>query len=150
MKVSESLSKTSGLTELGSKEERKVSDSKEANFQSQLKRVETSNLEERINGLISRIMEQGEKLGKKADIRELKVYKSLISEFMDEAVNNSHKFSKKNFLDRRGRHKVYAIIKKVNGELENLTQEVLSSQKDNIKILKSIEDIRGLILDLSL
>lgn len=150
MKVSESLNKPSNLSELSGKEDRKVSDLKESGFQSQLKRIESSNFEERINTLVDKILEQGDKLGKKTDIRELKIYKSLISEFLDEAVNNSHKFSKKNFLDRRGRHKVYAIVKKVNENLENLTKEVLSSQKDNIKILSNLDDIRGLILDLSL
>lgn len=150
MKVSESLNKASNLSEISGKEDRRVSGNQEANFQSHLRRIESTNAEERIAGLVNKIIEQGEKLGKKADIRELKIYKNLISEFMDEAVNNSHKFSKKNFLDRRGRHKVYAIVKKVNENLENLTKEVLSSEKDNIKILKSLDDIRGLILDLSL
>ncbi|MCX7708859.1 MAG: YaaR family protein [Clostridia bacterium] len=150
MKISESLNKSSNLSGFSGAEDRRVSDNKEASFQSHIRRVESNNLEERINSLVSRIAEQGEKLAKKADIRELKIYKKLISEFMDEAVNNSHKFSKKNMLDRRGRHKVYAVVKKVNEELENLTKEVLSAEKNNIKILNSLEDIRGLILDLTL
>lgn len=150
MKVSESLNKPSGLTEISGKEDRRVADSKEASFQSHLKRIDSNNFEERLKNLADKIIQQGEKLGKKADIRELKLYKNMISEFLDEAVSNSHKFSKKNFLDRRGRHKIYAVVKRVNEELENLTKEVLNSEKDNIKILKSLDDIRGLILDITL
>lgn len=89
-------------------------------------------------------------MGKKVDIRELKIYKNLISEFLDEAVNNSHKFSKESFLDRRERYKVYATVKKINSSLEELTKQVLSDEKNNIGILKNIEDIRGLILDITL
>src|SRR4051794_14231188 len=127
MKVRESLNNPSNMQNVAGKDDRKISDNMGANFQNQMKKIETRNFEERINEMVNRITEQGEKLGKRADIRELKIYKNLVSEFLDEAVNNSHKFSKKNFLDRRGRHKVYAVINKVNEELENLTKEVLST-----------------------
>ena len=53
-------------------------------------------------------------------------------------------------MDRRGRHRLYATVKKVNEKLEELTKEVLSSERDHLKILGRIEDIRGLILDIVL
>lgn len=115
-----------------------------------MKKLEFKNYEERIRVLADKIQSQGKKLEKKADIRDLKVYKQLISEFLDEAVSHSHSFTKKSFLDRRGRHRVYAIIKKINEELIELTNEVLKSEQDNLSILKKLDDIRGLILDLLL
>lgn len=150
MKVNEALNKTSNVVGSVSKDDRKVTEGKEVSFQNQLKRVESDNFEQYIQNLASKIFEQGEKLGKKVDIRELKIYKSMISEFLDEAVNNSHKFSKESFLDRRGRYKVYATIKKINSSLEELTEKVLNDQKNNLGILNNIEDIRGLILDITL
>ena len=63
---------------------------------------------------------------------------------------HSHSFTKKSFLDRRGRHRVYAIIKKINEELIELTNEVIKSEQNNLSILKKLDDIRGLILDLLL
>lgn len=148
MKVQEALSNPSGIAGVHAKEEKKTSETREASFRGQLKKVETRSFEERINEMVSRIVQQGEKLGKKVDVRELKIYKRLISEFLDEAVGNSFRFSKQNLLDRRGRHKVYANIKQINTELENLTREILQGEKDNIRILQSIEDIRGLIVDI--
>jgi len=148
MKIGEALNNPSNISGMTGKDDKRLSDSRETNFQSQLKRVENRNLEDRIQELVSKITEQGQKLGKRADIRELKIYKKLISEFLDEAVGNTHKFSKKNFLDRRGRHRVYAIVKRVNEELELLTKDVLSTEKDNISILQRLDDIRGLILDI--
>lgn len=150
MKVQEALSNPSGMTGVHAKEEKRASETKEASFQGQLKKVETRSLEQRINEMVNRIVEQGQKLGKKVDVRELKVYKRLISEFLDEAVGNSFRFSKQSLLDRRGRHKVYANIKKINTELENLTREILHGEKDNLRVLQSIEDIRGLIMDILL
>lgn len=150
MKIRENVNNSSNVSGLLGKDEKKVSSNNGTSFKSHLKHFENHSTEERIKLLIGQIQEQGEKLGKKVDLRELKVYKGLITEFLDEALNNSQKFSKDSHLDRRGRYKVYATVKKINEELENLTKDVLNSEKDNIKILQRIEDIRGLILDLSL
>jgi uncharacterized protein YaaR (DUF327 family) len=120
----------------------------QASFFSVAKSVEDKNVVERLRSMAADISAQGEKLADKVDIRELRAYKKMIADFMDEAVGNSRKFSKQSFLDRRGRHKVYAVIKKVNGELDELTKEVLAGEKDRIKILKKLDEIRGLILDI--
>jgi len=113
-----------------------------------IKGVEDKNIVSRLRALANEIVEQGKKLSDKIDIRELRAYKKMIAGFLDEAVGNSRKFSKQSFLDRRGRHKVYAIIKQVNEELDELTKEVLSGEKDRIMILKRLDDIKGLILDI--
>lgn len=148
MKVGETLNNPSNVSGVQGKDTKAVSNSRETSFQSQLKQVENRNFEERINELVGQITEQGAKLGKKADIRELKIYKSLISEFLDMALGNSQKFSKQSFLDRRGRYRVYATVKKINEQLELLTNDVLSEEKDNIGILQKLDDIRGLMLDI--
>ncbi|NTV89024.1 MAG: YaaR family protein, partial [Clostridiales bacterium] len=74
----------------------------------------------------------------------------LISEFLETAVGNSRKFMKKSLLDRRGRHRVYSIIKKINEEVDQLTQDVMKNESGNIDILRRVDDIRGLILDMIL
>ena len=150
MKVRNSIDKPVNFQDVSGKEDRKVSESNETSFHSQLTRVEGRNFEERIKEIVGKIIEQGDKLAGKVDIRELKAYKNLISEFLDEVVANSHKFSKQNFLDRRGRYKVYAVIKQINEEVDLLTKEVLSGEKDNIKILQKLDDIRGLVFDITM
>jgi len=148
LKISDALKNPTVISELHGKDEKRVVENGETSFKGQLRRVEDGKYEERIQNLVSQITEQGEKLGKKIDIRELRIYKKLISEFLDEALNNSRRFTKQNFLDRRGRHRIYAVVKKINNELELLTQDILKAEKDNIAILKRIDDIRGLILDI--
>ncbi len=148
MKIRHSFERASGLLDTTKKEEKKVRDSKGISFQSQYRRTQDETIQERVNRLLDEISKQGEKLGSRVDIRDLKLYKQLISEFLRETVNNSHMFLKENMLDRRGRHRVWAVVKKVNEEIEKLTQEVLKEEKDNLKILKCMEDIRGLLLDI--
>jgi uncharacterized protein YaaR (DUF327 family) len=150
IKIQDSSNNRSNIAALSGRDERTVRNERDATFSYQLRKLDTQNYEQRVRVLADKIQSQGKKLEKKADIRELKVYKQLISEFLDEAVSHSHSFMKKNFLDRRGRHRVYAIIKKINEELIELTNEVLKSEQDNISILKKLDDIRGLILDLFL
>lgn len=150
MKVRDILNRGPNVSEIGERDSCKASDLNRASFKGQIRKVESENYEERIRRLVSQIIKQGEKLGERVDIRELKIYKRLISEFLGEAVGNSLKFSKQSFLDRRGRHRVYAVIKKINKELELLTEDVLKNEKDNIRILQRLDDIKGLILDLTL
>jgi len=150
IKIQDTSNNPSGITAFPGRDERAIRNERDVTFASQLRKLDTKNFEEKIKILADKILSQGKKLEKKADIRDLKVYKQLISEFLDEAVSHSHSFTKKSFLDRRGRHRVYATIKKINEELIELTNQVLKSEQNNIEILKKLDDIRGLILDLFL
>ena len=82
------------------------------------------------------------------DIRDMKKYRSMITEFINEVVTNSHEFSRENFLDRRGRHRVYGIVKLVNKNVDDLAQELLKKEKDHIAILDKTNEIQGLLLDI--
>jgi len=117
-------------------------------FSFTLNKVEDDNLMEKLNGLIDEITVQGKKLADHMDIRDMKKYRSLIGDFVNEVVTNSHKFSRENFLDKRGRHRVYGIVKLVNKNLDDLAQELLKKEKDHIAILDRTGEIRGLLLDL--
>ncbi len=150
MKVRETSGNAPGMSSLPVKEETRVRQGRGAEFHSQLAKVENTNYEQHLQKLVNDIVRQGETLAKRVDVRELRIYKGLISEFLELAVGNSKKFSKHSLLDRRGRHKVFALIKNINEELDLLTQDVMNGEKDNISLLKRLDDIRGLILDMFL
>lgn len=117
-------------------------------FSFTLSKLSEEGLVRRLSGLIDEISVQGDKISKHMDINDLKEYKSLISEFINEVVTNSHEFSRDNFLDRRGRHRVFGIVRQVNQAVDELGQELLKSQKDNLAILEKTGMIRGLLLDI--
>lgn len=110
--------------------------------------IEEAGLSERLSVMMQEITMQGEKLGKHMDVRDMKHYRRLIREFMNEIVNRSHKFSRENFLDRRGRHRVYGMIKRVNVVLDELAGELIKEEKDTLAILSKVDEIRGLLLDI--
>ena len=110
--------------------------------------IEEAGLSERLSVMMQEITMQGEKLGKHMDVRDMKHYRRLIQEFMNEIVNRSLKFSRENFLDRRGRHRVYGMIKRVNVVLDELAGELIKEEKDTLAILSKVDEIRGLLLDI--
>ena len=112
-------------------------------------KIEEIELQEKLNGLMQEIDKQGKKISEHMDVRDMKKYRSLVKEFMNEVVNRSHKFSRENFLDRRGRHRVYGIVRLVDKNLDELAEELVKEEKDNISVLNKVGEIRGLLIDIS-
>lgn len=110
--------------------------------------IEEAQLQQRLTSMMEEITMQGEKLAKHRDVKDMKKYRGLIKEFLNEIVNRSHEFSRENFLDRKGRHRVYGIIRLVDKNLDELAQELVKDEKDNLSILEKIGEIRGLLLDI--
>ena len=110
--------------------------------------VGEAELQTRLNGLMEQITAEGQKLAKRRDVKDMRHYRGLIKEFLNEVVTHSHSFTRENFLDRRGRHRVYGIIRLVDENLDQLAQELMKDEKDNLAILNKIGEIRGLLLDI--
>lgn len=110
--------------------------------------VQEAELQERLNVLLDKITNQGERIAQHMDIRDMKKYRGLVKDFLNEIVNRSHKFSRENFLDRKGRHRVYGIIRLVDVTLDELAGELVKEEKDHLSILEKIGEIRGLLLDI--
>ena len=110
--------------------------------------IEEAGLQERLNLMLEDIIQQGKKIAKRTDISQMRQYRQLIKDFLNEVINRSHQFSRENFLDRRGRHRVYGIVKLIDKNLDELAEELIKDEKDNIAILNKIDEIRGLLLDI--
>lgn len=110
--------------------------------------IAEQDLQVRLSAMMQEITQQGDRISKKMDVRDMKMYRALIKDFMNEIVNRSHKFSRENFLDKKGRHRVYGIIRQVDDTLDELARELVKDEKDHIAILSRIDEIRGLLLDI--
>lgn len=111
--------------------------------------IEEKDLAEKLKGMIQDISEQGDKIAKHMDIKDMKRYRELVKGFMNEITSRSHEFSRENFLDRRGRHRVYGIVKLVDKNLDDLAAELMKEEKDHLAIVGEIDDIRGMLIDIS-
>lgn len=110
--------------------------------------IQEQDLQARLTLMMEDIVQQGKKISKHMDVRDMRRYRALIKDFLNEVVNRSHQFSRENFLDRRGRHRVYGIVKLIDANLDELAQELIKDEKDHLAILSKIDEIRGLLLDI--
>lgn len=111
--------------------------------------IEEKDLQQKLRTMMEDINEQGEKIARHMDIKDMRRYRELVKDFLNEVVSRSHEFSRENFLDRRGRHRVYGIVKLVDKNLDDLAGELVKDEKDHIAIVSRIDDIRGLLLDVT-
>lgn len=118
-------------------------------FKKKLENLKQEQIRDELKTLFSKIEHQTSKLQDRLFIEDLVEYKKLVRDFLDISVNNSHIFYKENSLDRRGRHRVYSMVKKVDTELDELTKDFLDIENNRLRILNRLDNIRGLLLDIS-
>ncbi|WP_313018177.1 YaaR family protein [Acetoanaerobium noterae] len=117
-------------------------------FLEKFEKIKSENVKEELENIFGKITEQADKIGEKMYLKDILEYKKLVKEFLNVATQNSHQFQNQNFLDRRGRHRNYSIVKTVDRELDTLTREFINGQIDHMGVLKKIDDIRGMLLDI--
>lgn len=110
--------------------------------------ITDADLQAKVDALLNDITAQGNRIAQHMDIRDMKKYRGLVKDFLNEVVYRSHKFSRENFLDHRGRHRVYGIIRLIDENLDELAQELVEDEKNQIDILSRIGEIEGLLLDI--
>ncbi|MCL2003900.1 MAG: YaaR family protein [Oscillospiraceae bacterium] len=117
-------------------------------FREVMRGIDHANASEVLTQLSRDIVRQGEVLAQRYDIAELKRYKKMLAEFMAEAVRFSYEFSKRPSRDGRGRHHIYAVVKRIDEKLEKITRDILGNQVDQIQLIADISDINGMLVDL--
>lgn len=121
-----------------------------SSFRRQMSDLSEEQYQEYLEGLKERILAQGEEIKKNADISGFIKYRKLIAELISEVAGNAYSASKHSMFDGNGRHKVMTTIKRVNLKLDDIAHQILSEQKDNLKLLQNVDDIRGLLVDMLL
>ena len=117
-------------------------------FSRYLTELSESRYQAYISQLVGSIAEQGERMAKRADLREFHRYREMIRKLLDETVSNGFAFRKFRKFDMRGRNKTYAIIQCVNEKLDEILKALLSEEADHLALLSSVDDIRGMLVDL--
>lgn len=103
---------------------------------------------EKLSKLVEEIEGQGKKLSEHRTVDDLRRYKKMVKNFMDEAVNNALKLEEQSGFNRRGRTKVYKIVKEVDKKLLELTNTLLDKEKNGLDILQSVGEIQGLLINI--
>jgi len=117
-------------------------------FTEHLRTAESAQLKQAIDKELSAIAELGQKLVRNMSLSDLKEYKERVSNFLRLCISQGFSFDEERLGSRFGRTKILAIVRTVNQKLVDLGKELLSSNKDSLKVLALVDEIRGLLLDL--
>ena len=121
---------------------------KQSEFLKTFEKIKSDDVRKKLEGIFEQIVEKSDNLKDNLYLKDVLEYKKLVKDFLGTAVENSHVFSQQNFLDRRGRHRVYSIVKQVDRELDSITRDFITNHIDHSRVLKSIDSIRGLLVDI--
>lgn len=102
---------------------------------------------EKLQKMMVDIEEQGNVLADSQTVDDLRRYKKLVREFLDESVKNALAIEERRGFNRRGRTKIYKIVTEVDKKLVELTDAVIEKQEKGLRILDLIGEIKGLLVN---
>lgn len=98
--------------------------------------------------LLKKLEDIGKKLADSFSIYELKNYKDTLRDFLQKTKGQVYRLKEETANTRQGKIKIMHLIQKIDAELEELSNIVLSRQKNQVKLLEKMDQIRGLLVDL--
>jgi len=104
--------------------------------------------QERLTQLLHDIDRHGQILARSRSIRDFYHYKNLVKQFMEEAVKFGIALDDRRGINRRGRSRLYKIVKEVDAQLLQMADELISDQAPMIDLLARIGEIRGMLINL--
>ncbi len=147
MKIDTTTARGTSLSMTRSAEEEHVHDA-ETDFSAELLEQNGRVTSEQMDKLLRQIDEQGARLSRTPTYDELKSYRTLIRNFVGEAVNSMYELHTQAGWDRMGRQKVYTTVRKIDKKLEEMAEKIRLGQADQLDIAASHDVIRGLLVDL--
>lgn len=147
LKVDSMTSHGPSLTMVHDKDDDRVQGA-DTDFSTELMDQQDSLSTEQMDKLLKQIDEQGARLSKTPTYDELKSYRTLIKNFVGEAVNHMYELHTQSGWDRMGRQKVYTTVRKIDKKLEDMAEKIRLGQSDQLDIVASHDAIRGMLVDL--
>lgn len=147
MKIDNMTTKGPSISLSRSSEEERIRDI-DTDFSTELRNQEESVTTEQLDKLLKQIDEQGARLSKTPTYDELKSYRTLIKNFVGEAVNHMYELHTQAGWDRMGRQKVYTTVRRIDKRLEEMAEKIRLGQANQLDIVASHDAIRGMLVDL--
>lgn len=117
-------------------------------FEEHLSAMTKIHLRERLDEELEAIFEQGRRLARSMNLSDLKKYRDMVANFLKLCIAGGLSCKEERLSLRYGRTKVLTIIKTIDRKLMALAEALLSENKDSIKVMALVDEIRGLLLDL--
>lgn len=108
-------------------------------------------MEDAVVFLKDRVTMAGDELTEKMSGESFAKYRTAVSQLMKYVVKHSFELEQHKRIPDRRTHREkapFVQIEVINGKLDQLASEILANQADKLKLLKRVEEIQGLIVDM--
>jgi len=102
---------------------------------------------EHFQQMVEEIEKKGKKLSESKTVEDLVEYKTMIKNFLNDAVQFGLKVEERRGFGRRGRSKVFRVVSNIDEQLIELTDMVLKHETPQLKLLNKIGEIQGLLIN---
>ncbi|MBM7663401.1 uncharacterized protein YaaR (DUF327 family) [Bacillus mesophilus] len=103
---------------------------------------------DQLHKLMSQIEGQGERLARSRNFKDLAKYKSLVKNFVKQAVEYGMDLKQSHSWTSSGHSQTLRTVEKVDRSLVELTDEIVKKEQGTIDILGKIGEIKGLLINL--
>jgi uncharacterized protein len=101
-------------------------------------------LEELLDG----VHQAGDKLKENPNVELVQAYKKAVRDFIHYVVDRSYAVEQKTSGRSILKRNVYFRVSVIDKSLEKLAAEILRNQRDNLEILRRVDEINGMLVDL--
>lgn len=118
------------------------------NFADVMIQQDANRTQEQLQQKLQDIHRQGDRLARTMTVRELKLYRQMIKQFLEETIRRGVVLKEVKGFDRRGRMKRYKLLDEIDATLVLMAEDLLDSEQGRIELLNKIGEIRGLLINL--
>jgi uncharacterized protein len=104
--------------------------------------------QDRLQSLLKELDQNANRLSTSQSVKDLLAYKQSIQEFLKEVVQKGYSLEEYRHFHSGGRDKRLKIIKQIDEQLIKLSDQVMEKQTASVDLLKTIGEIKGLLVNL--
>ena len=117
-------------------------------FSARLLSAQSTSIRKELDNLLVQIDKQANEIEQSLTFETLRVYKELVRKFVYIVVNELYEVEESISVSTTGRKKSMLLVKKIDDQLEQLSDDFLKKQASLLDFMGRLDDIRGLLMDL--
>lgn len=116
-------------------------------FSDMMSQQEEKASREQLQRILQRIEEQANRLARTMTVRELRQYKGMVKQFLEETARRGVYLKETSGWDRRGRVKRFKLLEEVDRHLLEMVDDLVADERGRIELLAKIGEIKGLLIN---
>lgn len=131
-----------------SKKSKATTKTTSVSFREVLQESEDEKMRQKLEEILSVVEEKGKQLINHRTVENLLEYKKMVKTFVEEAVDYGLKLNARRGFGMSGRAKILRTVDKIDQRLIELTDIIVNNEATEMKILKKVGQIEGLLVNI--